>query len=100
MSDIGYGQAFMDTALAAIIARKRLERGVKLNLVEAEALIRDFIHEGARDGRSVAELMAASAGVLTRDQVMEGVADMLTPITTVGSFPTGLHPVTVWNPIR
>jgi len=100
MSDIGYGQALMDTALTAIVAKRRLERGLKMNLVEAEALIRDFIIEGARDGRSVADLSSAAADVLGRDEVMPGVAELLASITTVASFPTGLHSVTVHDPIR
>jgi urease subunit gamma len=64
-------------AMAAIVARKRLERGVRLNHPEAIALISEFVVEGARDGRSVAELMEAGAHVLTRDQVMEGIPEMI-----------------------
>jgi len=86
-------------AMAAIVARKRLERGVKLNYPEAIALITDAVVEGARDGRSVAELMQAGAKVLTRDQVMEGVAEMIHEIQVEATFPDGTKLVTVHNPI-
>lgn len=87
-------------ALAAMVARRRLERGVKLNHPEAVALISDFVLEGARDGRSVAELMEAGAHVLTRDQVMEGVAEMIQDVQVEATFPDGTKLVTVHNPIR
>jgi urease subunit gamma len=87
-------------ALAAIIARKRLERGVKLNYPEAVALITDFVVEGARDGRSVADLMRDGAGIVRRDQVMDGVAEMVHEIQVEATFPDGTKLVTVHNPIR
>ena len=87
-------------AMAAIVARKRLERGVKLNYPEAIALITDAVVEGARDGRSVAELMQAGAKVLTRDQVMEGVVEMIHEIQVEATFPDGTKLVTVHQPIR
>jgi urease subunit gamma len=87
-------------AMAAMVARRRLERGVKLNHPEAVALISDFIVEGARDGRSVAELMEEGAHVLTRAQVMEGVAEMIHDIQVEATFPDGTKLVTVHNPIR
>ena len=87
-------------AIAALVARRRLERGVRLNHPEAVALITDFVVEGARDGRSVAELMDAGAKVLTRDQVMEGVADMIHDVQVEVTFPDGTKLVTVHKPIR
>ncbi len=87
-------------AMAAIVARRRLERGVKLNHPEAVALISDFILEGARDGRSVAELMEAGAQVLSREQVMEGIAEMIHDIQVEATFPDGTKLVTVHYPIR
>ena len=87
-------------AMAAMVARRRLERGVKLNHPEAIALISDFIMEGARDGRSVADLMAAGAHVLTRAQVMEGIAEMVHEIQVEATFPDGTKLVTVHQPIR
>lgn len=87
-------------AMAAMVARRRLERGVKLNYPEAVALISDFVTEGARDGRPVAELMAAGATVLTRDQVMEGVAEMIHDVQVEATFPDGTKLVTVHEPIR
>jgi urease gamma subunit len=87
-------------AMAAMVARRRLERGVKLNHPEAVALISDFVVEGARDGRSVADLMRAGAGVLRRDQVMEGIADMIPEIQVEATFPDGTKLVTVHQPIR
>ncbi|MDB5532544.1 MAG: urease subunit gamma [Hyphomicrobiales bacterium] len=87
-------------AMAAIVARKRLERGVKLNHPEAVAIISDFIMEGARDGRSVAELMQKGAYVITRDQVMDGISEMIHDIQVEATFPDGTKLVTVHNPIR
>jgi urease subunit gamma len=87
-------------AMAAQVARRRLERGVKLNHPEAIALISDFVVEGARDGRTVADLMAAGAHVLRRDQVMEGVPEMIHDIQVEATFPDGTKLVTVHQPIR
>jgi urease subunit gamma len=87
-------------AMAAQVARRRLERGVKLNYPEAVALISDFILEGARDGRSVADLMTAGAGVLTRDQVMPGIPEMIHDVQVEATFPDGTKLVTVHDPIR
>ena len=87
-------------AMAAIVARRRLERGVKLNHPEAVALISDFIVEGARDGRKVADLMREGANVLTREQVMEGIPEMLHEVQVEATFPDGVKLVTVHNPIR
>lgn len=87
-------------AMAAIVARKRLERGVKLNHPEAVAIISDFIMEGARDGKSVAELMQKGATVITRDQVMQGIPEMIHDIQIEATFPDGTKLVTVHNPIR
>jgi urease subunit gamma len=87
-------------AMAAVVARRRLERGVKLNHPEAIALISDFIVEGARDGRSVAELMEAGAHVVTRKQVMEGIAEMIHDVQVEATFPDGTKLVTVHEPIR
>jgi len=87
-------------AMAAQVARRRLERGVKLNHPEAIALITDFVVEGARDGRSVADLMAAGGEVISRAQVMEGVADMIHDIQVEATFPDGTKLVTVHSPIR
>ena len=87
-------------AMAAIVARRRLERGVKLNHPEAVAIISDFILESARDGRTVAELMQAGAQVLTRDQVMPGIPEMIHDIQVEATFPDGTKLVTVHEPIR
>jgi urease gamma subunit len=87
-------------AMAAIVARRRLERGVKLNYPEAIALITDTVVEGARDGRSVADLMQAGALVLTREQVMDGIAEMIHDIQVEATFPDGTKLVTVHQPIR
>jgi urease subunit gamma/beta len=87
-------------AMAAIVARKRLERGVKLNHPEAIALITDFVVEGARDGRTVAELMEAGAHVVSADQVMTGIAEMIHDVQVEATFPDGTKLVTVHNPIR
>ena len=87
-------------AMAAIVARKRLERGIKLNYPEAIALITDFVVEGARDGRAVSDLMQAGAGVVSCDQVMEGIAEMIHDVQVEATFPDGTKLVTVHNPIR
>ena len=87
-------------AMAAAVARRRLERGVRLNHPETVALITDFVVEGARDGRSVADLMEAGAHVIGRDQVMEGVAEMIHDIQVEATFPDGSKLVTVHQPIR
>ena len=86
-------------AMAATVARRRLERGVKLNYPEAVALISDFVVEGARDGRSVADLMQDGAKVLRREQVMDGIADMVDEIQVEATFPDGTKLVTVHQPI-
>jgi urease gamma subunit len=87
-------------AMAAVVARRRLERGVKLNHPEAIALITDYVVEGARDGRSVADLMEHAAHVITREQVMEGIADMIHDVQVEATFPDGTKLVTVHHPIR
>ena len=87
-------------AMAAEVARKRLARGVKLNHPEAIALITDFVVEGARDGRSVADLMEAGAHVVGRGQVMEGIAEMIHDVQVEATFPDGTKLVTVHHPIR
>jgi len=87
-------------ATAAMVARRRLERGVKLNHPESVALISDFIMEGARDGRTVAELMEAGAHVIGRAQVMDGIAEMIHDIQVEATFPDGTKLVTVHDPIR
>jgi urease subunit gamma len=87
-------------AMAAEVARKRLARGVKLNHPESIALITEYVVEGARDGRSVAELMRDGATVLGREQVMEGIPEMIHDIQVEATFPDGTKLVTVHNPIR
>jgi urease subunit gamma len=87
-------------AMAATVARRRLERGVVLNHPEAVALITDFVVEGARDGKPVAELMEAGAHVVGRDQVMPGVAEMIHDVQVEATFPDGVKLVTVHDPIR
>jgi urease subunit gamma len=87
-------------AMAANVARRRLERGVKLNHPEAIALITDFVVEGARDGKPVADLMENAAHVITRNQVMVGVADMIHDVQVEATFPDGTKLVTVHHPIR
>jgi urease subunit gamma len=87
-------------SVAAMVARRRLERGVKLNHPEAIALIADFIVEGARDGKSVAVLMEEGAHVINREQVMEGIAEMVQDVQVEATFPDGTKLVTVHQPIR
>ncbi len=87
-------------SVAAMVSRQRLARGVKLNYPEAIALISDFIVEGARDGRTVADLMEAGAHVVTKAQVMDGIADMIHDVQVEATFPDGTKLVTVHHPIR
>jgi len=87
-------------ALAASVARGRRARGVKLNYPESIALITDFVLEGARDGKSVAELMSQSGTILTRTEVMEGIAEMIPEIQVEATFPDGTKLVPIHNPIR
>jgi urease subunit gamma len=87
-------------AVAAMVARNRLARGVKLNYPESVALITDFVLEGARDGQRVAELMSAGGTLLSRDQVMEGIPEMLHEVQVEATFPDGTKLVTVHQPIR
>ena len=87
-------------SLAAIVAERRLTRGVKLNYPEAVALITDYVLEGARDGKTVAELMRDGATVIAREQVMEGVPEMIHEIQVEATFPDGTKLVTVHEPIR
>jgi len=86
-------------SVAATVARKRLERGVKLNYPESLALITDFVLEGARDGKSVAELMSESRKVVTRDQVMEGISEMIPEMQVEATFPDGTKLVSIHDPI-
>jgi urease subunit gamma len=87
-------------SVAAMVAERRLKRGVKLNYPEAVALITDYVLEGARDGRTVAELMEAGAHVVTRAQVMDGIPEMIVEIQVEATFPDGTKLVTVHEPIR
>jgi urease subunit gamma len=87
-------------AMAAIVARARKARGVKLNHPEAIALITDYVVEGARDGRGVADLMEAAAHVVSRSDCMPGVADMIHEVQVEATFPDGTKLVTVHHPIR
>jgi urease subunit gamma len=87
-------------ALAALVARGRLARGLKLNYPESVALITDFVMEGARDGKSVAELMSESGKILARDQVMEGISEMIHEMQVEATFPDGTKLVSVHDPIR
>lgn len=86
--------------VAADVARRRKERGLKLNHPEAVALLTDFLMEGARDGKTVAQLMSEGAEVLGRDDVMEGVPEMIPDVQVEATFPDGTKLVTVHNPIR
>jgi len=87
-------------SLAALIARGRLTRGVKLNYPESIAVITDFVVEGARDGKHVADLMSEGGKILTRDQVMEGISETIHEIQVEATFPDGTKLVSVHNPIR
>jgi urease subunit gamma len=87
-------------ALAAIVARGRRARGLKLNYSESIALITDFVLEGARDGKSVAELMSESGKILTRSEVMEGITEMIPEMQVEATFPDGTKLVPIHNPIR
>jgi urease subunit gamma len=87
-------------AVAAMVARRRLERGIRLNYPEAVALITDHVLEGARDGKSVAALMSEGALVVSRDQVMEGVPEMIDEVQVEATFPDGTKLVSVHDPIR
>jgi urease subunit gamma len=87
-------------ALAALVARGRLARGVKLNYPESVALITDFVMEGARDGKSVADLMSESCKLLTRDQVMEGISEMTHAMQVEATFPDGTKLISIHDPIR
>jgi urease subunit gamma len=87
-------------SLAALVARGRLGRGVKLNYPESVAIITDFVVEGARDGKHVADLMSEGGKILTRDQVMEGISEMIHEIQVEATFPDGTKLVSVHNPIR
>ena len=87
-------------SLAAIVARSRLERGVKLNYPEAIAIISDFVIEGARDGRSVAKLMEEGGKVITASQCMDGISEMIDDVQVEATFPDGTKLVTVHHPIR
>jgi urease subunit gamma len=87
-------------SLAALVARGRLGRGVKLNYPESVAIITDFVVEGARDGKHVADLMSEGGKILTRDQVMEGISETIREIQVEATFPDGTKLVSVHNPIR
>lgn len=87
-------------SLAALVARGRLVRGIKLNYPESVAIITDFVVEGARDGKHVADLMSEGGKILTRDQVMEGISEMIHEIQVEATFPDGTKLVSVHNPIR
>ena len=87
-------------SMAANVARKRLERGVKLNYPEAIALITDFVIEGARDGKMVSELMETGAHVVKKEDCMDGIPDMIPEVQVEATFPDGTKLVTVHKPIR
>lgn len=86
-------------ALAALVARGRLARGIKLNYPESVALITDFVMEGAREGKSVAELMSESCKILTRDQVMGGISEMIHDMQVEATFPDGTKLISLHDPI-
>ena len=86
-------------SLAAMVARERLKRGIKLNYPESIAVITDFVLEAARDGKSVAELMSESRKILGRGQVMEGIAEMIPEMQVEATFPDGTKLVSIHNPI-
>jgi urease subunit gamma len=90
----------LEVSLAAMVAQRRRDRGLKLNQPEAVALVTDFVLEGARDGRTVAELMDAGRQVLSADDVMEGVPEMVAMIQVEATFPDGTKLVTIHNPIQ
>ena len=90
----------MEIGLAAMIAQRRKDKGLKLNYVEAVAIITDYALEGAREGKTVADLMSGGRTVLTRDDVMEGVPEMITMIQVEATFPDGTKLVTIHNPIQ
>jgi urease subunit gamma len=87
-------------ALAALVARGRLARSIKLNYPESVALITDFVMEGAREGKSVPDLMSESGKILTRNNVMEGIPEMLQEMQVEATFPDGTKLVSIHNPIR
>ena len=87
-------------ALAALVARGRLARGIKLNYPESVALITDFVLEGAREGKPVAELMSESGKILTRDQVMEGIPEMIREMQVEATFPDNTKLVSIHDPVR
>ena len=87
-------------SMAANVARKRLERGVKLNYPEAIALITDFVIEGARDGKMVSELMETGAHVVKKEDCIDGIPDMIREVQVEATFPDGTKLVTVHKPIR
>ena len=87
-------------SMAAVVAQKRKERGVKLNYPEAIALITDFVIEGARDGKMVSELMESGAQVVKKEDCMEGIPDMIQEVQVEATFPDGTKLVTVHKPIR
>ncbi len=87
-------------SVAAEVANKRLKRGLKLNYPEVIAIISDYVLEGARDGKSVADLMESGGKIITKNQVMEGVENMITEVQVEATFPDGVKLVTIHNPIR
>ena len=87
-------------SIAAEVANKRLKRGLKLNYPEVIAIISDYVLEGARDGKSVADLMESGGKIITKNQVMEGVENMITEVQVEATFPDGVKLVTIHNPIR
>ncbi len=100
MKLIPWEQGKLLVSLAAMVARGRLARGVKLNHPEAIALITDFVAEGARDGRCVADLMQTGGHVITKDQCMDGIPEMIHDVQVKATFPDGTKLVTVHHPIR